>query len=384
MFCAMPFAVHSPNRGVFEGRSHPRALRVTTAVLGAVVMLIGGPLAIQGKLGRGSQVQAAEPVAGDESRLPVATVAGSSTTTTSTTTTSSTTTTTTTSTTPPPPSQAPQAYEARYIVPRTEAEPEAKQLAADIAHSLTTYGESDDHADRLNALASRSGFDLLALANEPLIYPGSWSQGQVIYPQLGGLRNGRASVMVVTRQTVGSDGEVDFSIVRTLDVRLILGESGWEFDSLSSAGGTFDRLEDLALAHAVARDPRIQMPDSARLDILSGLVSPVLLTLMAEIADQTPYAVTVLVTGHPHNVFETDRMSDHTAGRAIDIVRVGDPRVIDDRGEESATRALVEWLYHHPDVSQVGSPWDLDEEPSRRSFTDAVHQDHIHIAVNVP
>ncbi|OFW62835.1 MAG: hypothetical protein A2135_08345 [Actinobacteria bacterium RBG_16_67_15] len=345
------------------------------------MILIGGPLAIQGSLGRGSQVQAAEPVAGDESRLPVATVAGSSTTTTSTTTT---TTTTTTPTTPPPPSQAPQAYQSRYIVPPTEAEPEAKQLAADIASSLTTYGASDDHAARLNALAGRSGGDLLAQASQPLIYPGSWSQGQVIYPQMGGLGNGRASVMVMTRQTVGSDGEVDFSIVRTLDIRLILGESGWEFDSLSSAGGTFDRLEDLALAHAVARDPRIQMPDSARLDILSGLVSPVLLTLMADVADQTPYEVSVLVTGHPHNVFETDRMSDHTAGRAIDIVRVGDHRVIDDRGEESATRALVEWLYHHPDVRQVGSPWDLDEEPSRRSFTDAVHQDHIHVAVNAP
>jgi hypothetical protein len=92
----------------------------------------------------------------------------------------------------------------------------------------------------------------------------------------------------------------------------------------------------------------------------------------------------VLVTGHPENVFETDRMSDHTIGRAIDIVRVGDHRVIDDRGEESVTRALVEWLYHHPKVRQVGSPWDLDEEPSRRSFTDAVHQDHIHIAANAP
>jgi hypothetical protein len=353
---------------------------VTTAVLVAVVILIGGPLAIQGTLGRGAQVQAAEPASGDASALPLAAVGGSSTTTSSTTTTATTTTTTTTTTLPPPS----QAYEARYIVPLTEAEPEAKQLAADIAHSLTTYGESDDHADRLNALASRSGFDLLAEANQPLIYPGSWSQGQVIYLQLGGLRNGRASVMVVTRQTVGSNGEVDFAVVRTLDIRLVLGESGWEFDFLGSAGGTFDRLEDLALAHAVARDPRIEMPDSARLDILSGLVSPTLLAVMAEIADQTPYAVTVLVTGHPHNVFETDRLSDHTVGRAIDIVRVGGLRVIDDRGEESATRTLVEWLYHHPDVRQVGSPWDLDEETSRRSFTDAVHQDHIHIAVNVP
>jgi hypothetical protein len=56
--------------------------------------------------------------------------------------------------------------------------------------------------------------------------------------------------------------------------------------------------------------------------------------------------------------------------------------VVDDRGPDSVTRGLVEWLYGHPDVHQVGSPWDLDEQEwARRSFTDAVHQDHIHLAV---
>ena len=268
------------------------------------------------------------------------------------------------------------------MVPLTEAEPEAKQLAVDIASSLTTYEASDDHTERLEALSSGSGVESLAQASAPLTYTGSWSRGEVIYPQLGGLKNGQASVMVVTRQTVGSGSETEFSVVRTLDIRLVLGESGWEFDFLSSAGGTFDRLEDLAAAHAVARDPRIEMPDSARLDILSGLVSPTLLRVMAELADQTSYEVVVLATGHPHNVFETDRQSHHTVGQAVDINRIGDRRVIDDRGPDSATRAIAEWLYDHPDVLQVGSPWDLDGTESRRSFTDAVHQDHIHLAVD--
>ena len=267
------------------------------------------------------------------------------------------------------------------MVSPSEVEPEAKQLAADIAYSLTTYEVSDDHWARLNGLAGWSGVDDLAKASTPLIYMRSWSRGEVINPQLGGLRNGRASVMVVTRQTVGSGSESEFSVVRTLDIRLVRGESGWEFDSLGSAGGVFDRVEDLSLANAVAGDPRIEMPDSARLDILSGLVSPVLLRLMTEIADRTTFGVTVLVTGHPHNVFETDRQSDHTVGRAVDIYLVGAHRVIDDRGSNSATRALVEWLYNHPDVRQVGSPWDLDETTSRHSFTDEVHQDHIHVAV---
>jgi hypothetical protein len=269
------------------------------------------------------------------------------------------------------------------VVSLTEAEPEVKQLAVDIAYSLTTYEASDDHRERLGALASVAGVDVLARASEPLIHAGSWSRGQVVYPQMGGLTDERASVMVVTRQTVGSGSEPAFSVVRTLDIRLVLGKSGWEFDSLSSAGGTFDSIGDLALAHAVARDPRIEMPDSARLDILAGRVSPDLLRVMTEIADRTPYGVVVLATGHPHHVFETDRQSHHTMGQAVDIYRVGDRLVIDDRSPDSATMALVQWLYDHPDVLQVGSPWDLDEETSRRSFTDEVHQDHIHLAVDV-
>jgi hypothetical protein len=102
---------------------------------------------------------------------------------------------------------------------------------------------------------------------------------------------------------------------------------------------------------------------------------------MAELADQTPYEVVVLATGHPHNVFETNRVSQHTVGQAVDVYRIGDHQVIDDRGPDGATKGIVEWLYDHPDVAQVGSPWDLDGAGSGRSFTNVVHQDHIHLAV---
>lgn len=275
---------------------------------------------------------------------------------------------------PPPPG-------ALYVVAPNESEPEAKQLAVDIAYRLTTYEEDDEHIARLEDLNSLSGVDVLAEASAPLLYENSWSRGEVVYPQLGGLRNRRASVMVVTRQTVGAGQEAGFSVVRTLDIRLVRDDQGWQFDYLSSAGGTFDDLEELSVAHAVADDPRIEMPDSARLDIMSGLVSPTLLELMAELADRTPYGVVTLATGHPHNVFETDRQSQHTIGQAVDIYRIAGTTVIDDQGPDSVTRGIVDWLYDHPDVRQIGSPWDLDGG-SRRSFTDAVHQDHIHLAVN--
>jgi len=272
---------------------------------------------------------------------------------------------------------------ARYVVPEGEVEREAKQLAADIAYALTTYEASDDPIVRFLGIAGAAGVDLLAEAGEPLTHRGQWSRGVVLYPQLGGLTDERTSVMVVTRQMVGSGLEPEFSVVRTLDIRLVMGEAGWEFDALASAGGAFDSVDDLEVAHAVAADPRIEMPDSARLDILGGQVSPVLLELMSDLADITPYGITVMATGHPYHVFETNLVSHHTGGRAIDINRVGDRHVIDDRDANSTTRALVQRLWEDSRVVQVGSPWDTDGGPGR-SFTNTVHQDHIHVAVIGP
>ena len=340
----------------------PYAARTAIVILAGAVLLLGAHIATQGE--GIVPPEAAVTTTVGEPGAPVA---------------SSTTTSTTTTTLAPIPEQPPPA-EALYVVPPNEAEPEAKQLAVDIAYALTTYDGSDDHRETLEQLGSRSGGEALAEASSPLLYEDSWSRGQVVYPQLGGLRNRRASVMVVTRQTVGSGAQPDFSVVRTLDIRLVRDDLGWQFDYLSSAGGTFENLEELTIAHDVAADSRIEMPDSARLDIRSGLVSPTLLDLMAELADRTPYGVVTLATGHPHNVFETDRQSQHTVGQAVDIYRVGENRVIEDQGPDSTTRAIVEWLYDHPAVRQIGSPWDLDGS-SRRSFTDAVHQDHIHLAI---
>jgi hypothetical protein len=352
------------NRGDAD-RLSLRALRVILAVLTTAVILVVGYLILGGSGGAGPLPTIGDVL--DDETDPVAVADSSSFTT------SSSLLSLATFDRPP--------LEARTVIPLTEAEPEAKQLAADIAYALTTYEAGDDHHERLEALPSRHGVDELARASAPLTHPGYWSRGEVIYPQLGGLDNDLASVMVVTRQTVGTESEAAFSVVRTLDIRLLRGESGWEFDFLSDAGGSFDRVEDLATAHAIANDPRIVMPDSARLDILSGLVSPTLLQVMADLAEQSPFEVVVLATGHPHNVFETDRLSHHTVGQAVDINRIGGRLVIEDRDPDSVTRATVEWLLSQPHVLQVGSPWDTDGEGSPRSFTNEVHQDHIHLAV---
>ena len=354
----------------------PNFVPVVTIFVSVAAMLTYGYVAFAAGPGVVPQVAAAEP----GPAVAPEPVAASPTSTTSS---STTTTTTTTTSTPPAQLQPPEPpREQRHVVPETEIAPEAKQLAVDIAYWLTTYEASERPVDRLEALDPVAGVEHLLVASEPLTHSGSWSRGEVVYPQLGGLTADRVSVMVVVRQTVGSASGPETTVVRTLDIRLVRGDGGWRFDFLSSAGGSFDTVDDLTLAHAVASDPRIEMPDSARLDILEGRISTELLTLMAAIAEQTPYGISALATGHPHNVFETDRRSHHTVGRAMDIYRVGDHFVVDDRAPDSGTMRLFEWLFDRPDVTQVGGPWDIDGDPlTHRSFTNIVHQDHIHVAV---
>lgn len=278
----------------------------------------------------------------------------------------------------------PEPNSPRYLVADHEAEPTAKQLAVDIAHALTTYDPSMSYEELLVSVAGDDGAGSLLAVAAPLFHPGYWSRGSVIYPQMGGLRDGKASVMVVTRQMLGRGSEPERVVTRTLDIRLVAGDDGWEFVGLASAGGDEVDRPELLFPEAiqVLADSRIDLPDSARWDIYRGQISPKLLRLMLDIAEQTSYGVVVLSSGHPYHVFGTDRQSQHTSGMAVDIHLVGDKEVIDDRHEDSLTRSLVEWLYDHPDVRQIGSPWDLDGQASSRSFTDRVHQDHIHVAAN--
>jgi hypothetical protein len=188
--------------------------------------------------------------------------------------------------------------------------------------------------------------------------------------------------MVVVEQRIGSSAGIRTE-TRTLDIRTRLRDGEWYFTNLASDGGEPvpppDRLSEAA--RAVVDNPRIELPDSARWDIYAGRVAPELLTLMARAAEHAPFGVIVFDSGHPWNIFGTDRMSDHSRGIAVDVHRIGDRLVIDDRAEDSLTHRFVQWLFDQPDVARIGSPWALDGFGGR-SFTDLLHQDHLHIAVS--
>jgi hypothetical protein len=283
----------------------------------------------------------------------------------------------------PSPSPSPKQYSPpmakRYTVAANEPYPKAKQLAVDVTYTLTNYEPDTGFASLVEQVAGgRDRRQALREAARPLFQTEMWSRGRVVYPQLGGVTQDRMSVMVVVEQRTGT-ARAERTVSRTLDVRLKRGDNAWVFDRLASAGGApIDRPQDLpAVAAAVVDNPRIELPDSAKWDIYRGAVAPGLLRLMTALADRTPYAVVTLSSGHPHNVFGTDRQSNHTKGRAFDIYAF-DERPVADRG--STTRTHVDWLFGRPDVAELGSPWALDGYGGR-SFTDVVHRDHVHVGV---
>ncbi len=267
-----------------------------------------------------------------------------------------------------------------------EVQAEAKQLGALVAYVITNYEADSSLTDLLATLGvdpAHSGN--LALEVQTVHHPGMWSRGTVEYAQLGGHLDGRISIMVVVRQDVGADGSAvpERTETRTVDVRLVRAESGaWELEDVASAGGLpVERPADLApLAASVVDDPRIDLPDSAIWDIYSGHTDHVLLEMLLDLAARAPYSVVVLHTGHPHHVFGTPRLSNHTVGRAVDIYEVDSELVIDAHDVTSSTYAVSEWVVSRRDIREFGSPWRF-EDAVAHTFTNQVHHDHIHIGV---
>lgn len=286
-------------------------------------------------------------------------------------------------TTPSPAPATPPPTPAPYRPARNEVHPGPKRVAAQVAQQLTTYEPGTPAAELAGAVTRHPRRQrAVAEAVRPLLQQDRWSRGRIVYPQLGGLRRNRMSVMVVVEQTVGAPGVPGEAHARTLDVRLVRQDGRWVFDTLASVGGEPVPPPPALTptAQAVLGHPDITLPDSARWDIHAGRISPHLLQLLLDLAERTSYGVTVLSSGHPFHVFGTDRQSNHTKGRAVDIYLHDGTLVADDRAKGSATHELVRWLYRRPEVSEVGSPWALDGYGGR-SFTDVVHQDHLHVGV---
>jgi len=141
---------------------------------------------------------------------------------------------------------------------------------------------------------------------------------------------------------------------------------------VAGIGSSSDLIRD------VLSDPAISFTAAARSDVESGRVDPRVLSLLLAVAQIHELApVGPLITGHSTYVKGTDRMSNHVAGRAVDILGVDGAPV---SPSNDAAREVMQLILELPPSLQpdeLGGPF-LLPGGSVRVFTKD-HDDHIHV-----
>ena len=264
-----------------------------------------------------------------------------------------------------------------------ETQPQLKQRAALAVQTIGTYPLGDGTPEAAASRLTGAGLaPTLGSSAGSLLDPNRASSARVLYPQLGGLTATAASVMVVTEiNTQDAEGRRSLS-TRVVDVRMTRGAGGWEVAAIASDGqGPAPTATPTAGTLALLEEQRVQLPGSAVADLRSGHTDPRVVDLLVRLAAKWRLSVSVLSTGHPPNVFETDRTSNHTAGRGVDIWAVDDIPVIDQQRSPALTALVNEALALG--ATEIGAPFDTDG-PGGRMFTNEVHLDHLHLAFRGP
>lgn len=214
---------------------------------------------------------------------------------------------------------------------------------------------------------------------------------QVVYPQLGGLTRKKASIIAVI-DTQHPKNETIVGTKRVLDLRLTLSGDAWKVTSVESTGGDLSATgaTQSAQSSAVAgtselvaellADDNINIADTTAQDLLTGDIDERPLTVIRDFAREHRLGVAVLRTGHPREVFATDRRSNHSRGKAIDIWEIDGKPVsyyAEQPADDNPARALMEAALT-AGSDEVGGPWAFSTQEGA-TFTNTVHQDHIHI-----
>lgn len=244
---------------------------------------------------------------------------------------------------------------------------------------LATYpfGEGTPAAAS-DRLVSAGHSPALSDAAGSLLRPAVASAATIVYPQLGGLTATTASVMVVARVATKDAAGTEEVFTRVVDVRMALKDAVWRVATVATDGSGPPAVASLppALTDLLA-DERIELPDSARADIRSGTTDLRVATLLTTLSQRWRLSVAVLATGHPPNVFETNKVSNHTAGRGVDIWAV-DGVSVAELGDSPTLRAVVDAALQ-AGATEIGAPFDTDGAGGK-VFTNDVHLDHLHLA----
>jgi hypothetical protein len=152
-------------------------------------------------------------------------------------------------------------------------------------------------------------------------------------------------------------------------------ETGQPLD-LSSLPARGDRV---ALAQAVLANPSIVLRPEAESDVRTGRVDPRVLAVLLALSERFSLAgVGPFVSGHSYYVAGTNRPSNHAFGRAVDIGTINGELVSPANGAARQAALVLASLPAPLRPDEIGSPFpDLSSLPGL--FSDADHQDHVHL-----
>jgi hypothetical protein len=292
----------------------------------------------------------------------------------------------------PTPEPSPAVVELEAFPPyqplATEVEPPLKAAgAAFLTAALTTdpaaAGTGEPPAEDLGGRVAAVGQPPEpAAALVPLLDGTAASSLRIVYPQSGGLADNRltARLMIVAEQHVVPASDPATADRRSLTVRLGAARPStadpWQVTEAFLTEPITARPVSAASSaiQALLANPRVRLPEAARLDALGpdGIDDRVAEVLNA-LSEQWVVDVSVLRSGHSVTVFGTDRTSNHAVGRGVDIWALDDIPIIEK--SRSPWRPAME-LAADSGASEVGGPEEIAPEPY---FTNASHQDHIHI-----
>ncbi len=202
----------------------------------------------------------------------------------------------------------------------------------------------------------------------------------VVYPQYGGLLASSACVMVLAEQDL-DDGEAPGRREITVDVRLERRGPSWVVTSMVEFGREVPRPSPTKTGARLLRGKRVDISGGAAADLEARRVSPVIEGMLLVLAREHRLSISVLVSGHPHEVFGTTGPSNHARGRAVDIWALDGQPVA---GMAANNPALLRVLRRARTLGsdEIGGPVDPDG-PGGAHFTNALHRDHIHIGFDL-
>lgn len=266
-----------------------------------------------------------------------------------------------------------------YVVLPGEVEAACKAAAVLALESALTWRGGASSMEAAQRRLGALGVPAAGIATVGrLLGQGAWSSFRVTYPQYGGLVADltSASVMITGEQLL-PDGPVVSSRSIIADVRLVRQAGAWAVTEVLVPDVPAASPQPSASAQAVLDNPRIALPGPARADVQAGLVDDRVLDLLTSMSSTWTLGVHVFRSGHPVNVFATERESNHTRGRAVDIWALDDvPVIAHDRADWQKAMEAAAAL----GASEIGGPKDLDGVRGRRPyFSDRVHQDHLHV-----